>query len=105
MIGPLGALAAILKQAPLLLSAADALVARSRRSSETAADIDSLRRRVAELEQHQQAHAALAKELADHASALAQVVQETANRVRQTLLVAVAGAVLATSALAVALLR
>ena len=105
MPGAWGALAAILRQAPMILAAADALVARTRQPAAPNADIETLRQRVAELEQHQQANAVLAKDLADHASAITAAVQANAVKAQYAFLLGIGGAVLGTVALLVALFR
>jgi hypothetical protein len=105
MPGPWGALAAILRQAPVILAAADALVARTRRPPVTTEDLAGLNQRLVELEQHQQANATLAKDLADHAGALATAVQASAAKSRQAFLLGIAALVIAVTALLVALLR
>jgi hypothetical protein len=102
---PWGALTFILKQAPILLAAADALVERTRGPSISTADLESLRQRIADLEQHQQANAALARDLADHANATAAAVQASAARARQAFVLAMWGVVLGATALLVAWLR
>jgi hypothetical protein len=99
---PWGALATILRQAPLVLGAADALLSRSRGRTAPAADIVSLQQRVADLEQHQQATAALAKELAEQAQALAAVATASAARARQALIIGAVSLALATAAVLVA---
>jgi phage/plasmid primase-like uncharacterized protein len=105
MPGAISAIAAILRQAPVLLAAADALVARTRKPPVTAADLDGLRQRLADLEQHQQANAALAKDLADHSGAMATAVQAAAARARQAFLLGIVAVALGASALLIALLR
>jgi hypothetical protein len=105
MPGPWSAVAAILRQAPVILAAADALVARSRKPAVTTADLEGLQKRIAELEQHQQANAALTKDLADHATAITQAVQASAAKAQQGFLLAIAGVVLGAIALLVAMLK
>jgi hypothetical protein len=102
---PWRALAAVLRQTPMILGAAEALVARSRRPSVTTADLDSLRQRLAELEQHQQANAVLAKDLAEHASTVATAVQANAAKARQGFVLGIAGLALGLIALLVALMK
>ena len=102
---PWSTLAAILRQAPVILGAAEALVARSRRPTVTTADLEGLRQRIAELEQHQQANAALAKDLADHATAIAAAVQANAVKARQAFVLGIAGIAIGVIALLVALLK
>jgi hypothetical protein len=105
MPGAFSAIAAILRQAPVILAAADALVSRTRRPQITNEDLDGLKRRIFELEQHQQANAALAKDLADATTALATAAQATAAKARQAFVLAVVALVIAASALLIALLR
>jgi len=114
MPGPLvSALAAIpwrmiLTQSPALLAAADALLASSRRRSvelTAATDVQALRERIAELEQHQQAYADLVKQLADHINAVAIAAQASSVRVRQSLMLATVGVGLGLVACILAWLR
>jgi hypothetical protein len=105
MPGAISAIGAILRQAPVILAAADALVSRTRRPQVTAEDLDSLRQRIGELEQHQQANATLAKDLADATTAMASAIQTTGAQTRQAFLLAIGALVIAVSALLVALLR
>ena len=97
------ALARILKTAPLVLTAADALLERTRRTTTTAVDLDALRQRVTELEHHQQATATLAKELAEQASVVATAVQQSAARARQATIIAIVAAIVGLVALVFAL--
>ena len=99
---PWAALGTLLKQAPLVHAAADALLSRSRSRTTPAADVATLRQRVAELEQHQQATAALAKELAEQAQILAAAATANAARAKQALLLGALGLALAVAALLVA---
>jgi D-aminopeptidase len=101
---PWVALGRILRQAPVVLAAADALLARTRRPSTPAADLEALRQRISELEQHQQATATLAKELAEQAQAIAAALQADAAKTRQTFILSVVGIVLGVFALAIVLL-
>ena len=105
MPGALSAIGAILRQAPVILAAADALVSRTRRPHVTNEDLDGLKRRISELEQHQQANATLAKDLADATTALAAAAQASAAKTHQAFVLAIAALVVAASALLVALLR
>jgi len=100
---PWVALGAILRNAPIVLGAADALLARTRRPSTTAADLDALRQRIADLEQHQQATATLAKELAEQASAITAALQANAIKTRQALTLSIVGIVLGVVAILLAL--
>jgi hypothetical protein len=94
----------ILRQAPLILGAADALLLRTRRPPATAADLESIRARLAELEQHQHATAALAKELAEQAKAIADAMQADALRTRQTFILSMIAVALGVAAMAIAVL-
>jgi ribosomal 50S subunit-associated protein YjgA (DUF615 family) len=105
MPGALSAIAALLRQTPVILAAADALVSRTRRPQVTSEDLNGLRQRIVELEQHQHANAALAKDLADATTAIATAVQANGAKTRQALVIAIAAVLLAASALLVALLR
>jgi len=96
------ALGIVVRQAPALLAAADALLAgaRQRRAAASAAtDIESLRQRLAALEQHQQANAELMKQLAEHATAITAAAQANAARSRQAFVLAIASVTLALIAL------
>jgi hypothetical protein len=99
---PWAALGTVLKQAPIVLAAADALLSRARAKTAPAADVASLRQRVAELEEHQQATAALAKDLAEHAQALATAATTAAAKARQSFILAGVSLALALGALLVA---
>ena len=105
MPGAISAIGAILRQAPVILAAADALVSRTRRPQVTSEDLDGLRQRLGELEHHQQANATLAKDLADATTAMASAIQTNAAQTRQAFLLAMGALVIAVSALLVALLR
>ena len=105
MPGALSAIAILLRQAPTILAAADALVSRTRRPQVTSEDLNGLRKRIADLEQHQQANATLAKDLADATTAMATAVQANAAKARQAFFIAIAGLLLAALALLVVLLR
>ena len=99
--------ATILKRATVVIAAADALRAHSRARTEgqSKGDLEALRQRVNELEQHQRANAELAKQLADQTSALAVAARETAVRTRQAFILALVGCVLALVALLIGWLR
>src|SRR5262245_3995785 len=101
MPGALSAIGAILRQAPVIIAAADALVSRTRRPGVTADDLDGLRQRLDELDQHQRATAALAKDLADATTALATAVHANTAKVRQAFVLAIVALILAGSALVV----
>lgn len=105
MPGALSAIAAILRQTPVILAAADALVARSRKPAITTADFEGMRKRLDEIEQHLQANASLTKDLADHATAMTQAVQASAAKAHQAFLLGLAGTVLGAIALVLTLLR
>lgn len=102
---PWAALGTILRTAPAILGAADALLARTRKPATTAADLDALRQRIADLETHQQATAALAKELAEQASAITAAVQANALKTRQAFILSVTTTALAVAAVLLALFR
>ncbi len=97
----------ILKRATVVIAAADALRAHSRvrAESQSSGDLDALRKRVSELEQHQRANAELAKQLADQTSALAVAARETAVRTRQAFILALVGCVLGLVAILIGWLR
>jgi hypothetical protein len=97
----------ILKQAPMLISAAETLLASSRRSAAASAatDAQAVRQRLEDIETHQQANAEVVRQLTEQVSALAQAAQATAERLRMALILAGAGAVLGGTALLVALFR
>ena len=99
------ALATILRQAPVVLAGADALLSRTRKPQPTAADLDALRQRITDLEQHQQATATLAQELAQQGQAIAEAMQADAAKTRQAFILSVVAAVVAVIALLVAVLR
>ena len=101
---PWAALGTILRNAPVILGAADALLTRTRRPATTAADLDALRQRITDLEQHQTATATLAKELAEQASAISAALQANAIKTRQAFILAIVAVVVAVSALLFALL-
>ena len=102
---PWAALATILRRAPVVLAGADALLSRTRKPQTTAADLDALRQRITDLEQHQQATATLAKELAQQGQAIAEAMQADAAKTRQAFILSVVAAVGAVIALLVAVLR
>ena len=102
---PWAALGTILRQAPVILAGADALLSRTRQPTTTAADLEALRQRVADLEQHQQGTATLAKELAEQSTVLATAVHEAAARARQALILGGLAMALGVISLAVVLLR
>jgi|SRR5262245_2936769 hypothetical protein len=105
MPGALSAIGLLLRQGPILLAAADALVNRTRRPQVTTQDLEGLKQRLVELEQHQQATATLAKDLADATTTMAAALQASAAKARQGFWIAIAALVMAASALLVALIR
>jgi hypothetical protein len=105
---PWSALSIVLKQAPAILAAADALLIGSRQrrdAANTAGAVDALRERIAALEQHQGANAELSKQLAEHATAIAAAAQATAEKARQAFILAIVGITLALAALLLLWLR
>lgn len=98
----------LLKQAPALMAAADALLVRSTRNATAAAaanDVQAVRQRLAEIEQQQQAQATLTKQLTLQLDSLTAAAQTTAARARQALIVGGVGLAAGLVALVVALLR
>ena len=89
--------ATILKNAPALLGAADALLAQTRQRSaatEITGDVNVLRRRVAEIDQQQRASAELVRQLADQVNAMAAAAEQSAARLRIAYALAITGTVL-----------
>ena len=86
----------ILKQAPVILAAAETLLASSRRRppAPTATDDHSLRLRLEQIEEHQRADAEVTKQLADQVSALAVAAQANAARVRIAMALGILGTIL-----------
>jgi hypothetical protein len=87
----------ILKNAPAILAAADALLAQARQRSvptEITGDVNVLRRRVAEIDQQQRASAELVRQLADQVNAMAAAAEQSAARLRVAYALAIAGIVL-----------
>ena len=105
MPGALSAIAALLRQTPVILAAADALVSRTRRPHVTSEDLNGLKLRIGELEQHQHANAALAKDLADATTAMATAVQANAAKGRQAFVLGIIAVALGAAALLVALMK
>jgi hypothetical protein len=100
----------ILKNAPLLLGAADALLQQTRQrrpepGPEVAGDIHALRRRVAELDEQQRASAELVKRLADQVNAMAIAGEHTRARLRQAYVMAILGTIAGVIGCVLALLR
>jgi hypothetical protein len=87
----------ILKNAPAILAAADALLVQARRrtvATEVSGDVSVLRRRVAELDEQQRASAELVRQLADQVNAMTQAAQQSAARIRTAYAIAIAGMIL-----------
>ena len=96
----------VFSQAPAALDAANKLLSSSKRKKaelETTGEVETLKNRIAELEEHNEADAAVIKQLAEEAANLAAVTEVMATRVRIAVLLAGAGIVVATAALVVAL--
>jgi hypothetical protein len=97
----------ILKNAPAILAAADALLVQTRRraaTTEVAGDVNVLRRRVAELEEQQRASAELVRQLADQLNAMTQAAEQSASRLRVAYGFAILGTVLGIAGCLTALL-
>jgi hypothetical protein len=76
----------IVKQAPVLLAAADALLSSSRRRvGGPSNELPDLHQRLAAVEEHQRAQTELVKQLADQVHALAAGVQANARTTRVAL--------------------
>jgi hypothetical protein len=87
----------ILKNAPMLLGAADALLAQVRQRSvatEISGDINVVRQHVARLEEQQRASAELVRQMADQLSAMTMAAEQNASRLRVAYGLAIAGTVL-----------
>ena len=98
----------ILKNAPAILAAADALLVQARRRSattEVAGDVNVLRRRLAELGEQQRASAELVRQLADQVNAMTSAAEQTAAKLRVAYALAIAGTVLGIVGCLTALLR
>jgi hypothetical protein len=99
----------ILKNAPTLLAAADALLAQTRRrapaATEVTGDLQALRRRVAELDEQQRAAAELVKRLADEVNAMAMAAEASSTRLRHAYVMAIAGIILGVAGCLLALVR
>lgn len=95
--------ATLLRHAPTILAAADGLVARSRaaraEADATARGIDD---RLASLEQRSSETAQLVQDIAKQVHALTLAQEQTARRVRRTLILAAAALVVAIGAMAMA---
>ena len=96
----------ILKEAPALLAAADALLARSRATAATAAsdDAQATRARIAVLEQQLQAQADLVKQLVEQVGALTAAAQAGARKAQHGVILGAGGVGLALVAVILALL-
>ena len=100
--------ATILKNAPMLLGAADALLAQARQRSvatEITGDITVLRRHIAQLEEQQRASAELVKQLADQVNAMTLAAEQSATRLRVAYAFAIAGTVLGAAGCLLAFFR
>ncbi len=85
----------IVKQAPVLLAAADALLSSSRRRTAGASnELPDLHHRLVAVEEHQRAQTELMKQLADQVNALAAGVQANTRRTRAALGLAAGAAAL-----------
>jgi hypothetical protein len=87
----------ILKNAPAILGAADALLAQARRrtaATEVSGDLNVLRRRIVELDEQQRASAELVKQLADQVNAMTLAAEQSAARLRLAYGLAIAGTLL-----------
>src|SRR5688572_8538138 len=99
-------LGVVLKQTPAILAAADAVLARSRQKQGGAAgDLETLRQRVAGLEQQAQANAELSRQLAEHAAAVTSAAQVTAAKARQAFVLAIVAVTLSVAAALLVWLR
>jgi hypothetical protein len=98
----------ILKNAPTLLAAADALLAQTKRRTppaEVAGDLHAVRRRVAELDEQQRASVELVKRLADQVNAMAVAAEASSARLRHAYVMAIAGIILGVTGCLLAVLR
>jgi len=96
----------LLDRAPTVVDAANRLLSNSKRKKadlKATSGLESLNIRIAALEEHDQADAAVVKQLADEVANLASVSHVVAARVRIAILLATCGVVIAIAALAVAL--
>jgi hypothetical protein len=87
----------ILKNAPMLLGAADALLAQARQRSvatEIGGDVNVLRQHVARLEEQQRASAEVVRQLADQVNAMTVAAEQSAARLRIAYALAITGTVL-----------
>jgi hypothetical protein len=98
----------ILKQAPTILAAADALLARSRPApgpSSSSFDDQAVRQRLDHLEELQRSDAMVIKQLADQVSALTAAARVDAARTRLALACGIGGVVIGAAAFLLAWLR
>jgi hypothetical protein len=98
----------ILKNAPAILSAADALLAQSRRTTvatELTGDVQLLQRRLAELDHQQRASAELVQRLATQVNEMALAAEQSAAKLRIAYALAIIGAVLGTAGCLIGWLR
>jgi hypothetical protein len=98
----------ILKNAPAILAAADALLVQARRktvATELSGDINVLRRRLVELDEQQRASAELVRQLADQVNAMTAAVEQSAARLRVAYAIAIAGTILGAAGCLLALFR
>jgi hypothetical protein len=95
--------ATILKQAPMILAAADALLANSRRQPPPpSSDDQSLRQRLEQIEQLQRNNADVVVQLADQVNALTAAAEADAARTRLALACGIAGVALGATAILIA---
>lgn len=94
----------LLRQAPTILAAADALLASSRRRTEPPASTDgqALRQRLEQIEELQRTNADVVKQLADQVGALTAAAEVDAARTRLALMLGALGVILGAAALLVA---
>jgi len=99
---------AILSQAPVVVDAANRLLAQTRRrrpDADAPAELASLQERVEALEEHDRADAAVMKQLAEEVAALARASEVLALRVRLVMLLSVAAIVIGLVAIALVVLN
>ena len=95
---------AILKHAPAILSAAEALFQRAK-TSRADDETRSIELRIDELAESSRASAALIQDMATQLQALAMVQEATARKVRVAVGISVAASAVAVAAVAIALVR
>ena len=96
----------ILSQAPTVVDAANRLLSQTKRTRSQPGsldDLETLKERVAALEQHDEADAAVIKQLAEQVAEVSRVSQVMARRLRMVLLLAVVAVITAIAALALTL--